>query len=585
MSSYPSDPEPTRGPVAVIGAGVAGLVTAHTLIRDGFTDVQVLTRDNEVGGIWAASRIYPGLYLNKYASTNRCTTPILMYRFSSLEMPPPSAGGVLRGRLSGAEMSQYFETFAETFLKGHVRLGQDVRQIRRHPSGKGWLLEVYDIRRGVTETKEYRRVVLCTGGCTRPKIPEQLHPRVAATAGFTGPVIHSSDLAEKFREVLTYAPPVNAVAAEDESSVVVIGGGKSAQDAAALLANEGRKVTLVCNDLDCFLAYPIPLPAFIRQSRFLAVIGPHIHLRTKLERFLHTTWLGMYIVRFFWWALFELSFLSVGVKAGSPLRNTVPPFWSIRLNDEGVPRENAFYGLAVSGKINVITPARVARFGEDGGSVVLEDGRVLRASAIILATGYLSSWDTLFDKTMDELGLGPQPANAESSHRWEYTTLSNPPPTHPDTRRWSSAIYCGLVPAKNIMDRDLAMNGTCLSINNGYTTEIASHWISSYFLGDDMRLPHSVDAALAETDREAAWLKQRYPQVPTARNLSYMAFLTFATWPQYGDDLLEDMGLRVMRSGGNALTWPFKPVDSAELKTLKEERDVRRASLQRRAFA
>lgn len=67
MSSSHSSPnhDPRKGPVVVIGAGVAGLITAHTLMRDGFTDVQVLTRDAQVGGVWAAARIYPGLYLNK----------------------------------------------------------------------------------------------------------------------------------------------------------------------------------------------------------------------------------------------------------------------------------------------------------------------------------------------------------------------------------------------------------------------------------------------------------------------------------------------------------------------------------------
>ncbi len=48
----------------------------------------------------------------------------------------------------------------------------------------------------------------------------------------------------------------------------------------------------------------------------------------------------------------------------------------------------------------------------------------------------------------------------------------------------------------------------------------------------------------------------------------------FLRWPQYADDMLEDMGLRVLRSGGNALTWAFKPVDSAEIRMLKEERDA-----------
>jgi phytoene dehydrogenase-like protein len=35
--------------VGIIGAGAAGLVTAHTLLRDGF-DVTVLTRDRSPGG-------------------------------------------------------------------------------------------------------------------------------------------------------------------------------------------------------------------------------------------------------------------------------------------------------------------------------------------------------------------------------------------------------------------------------------------------------------------------------------------------------------------------------------------------------
>ncbi len=45
-----------------------------------------------------------------------------------------------------------------------------------------------------------------------------------------------------------------------------------------------------------------------------------------------------------------------------------------------------------------------------------------------------------------------------------------------------------------------------------------------------MRLPGSTQEALAAAEREAAWLKQRYPQVPTALNPSYAGFLTFLTY-------------------------------------------------------
>jgi hypothetical protein len=47
-------------------------------------------------------------------------------------------------------------------------------------------------------------------------------------------------------------------------------------------------------------------------------------------------------------------------------------------------------------------------------------------------------------------------------------------------------------------------------------------------------------------------------------------------WPQYCDELLEDMMLPSWRSGGNGLTWPFKVVNVKEIETLTEERRVRR---------
>lgn len=52
--------------ICIIGSGAAGLITAHTLLRDGFTNVDVITRDSSAGGVWAAERVYPGLVINKY---------------------------------------------------------------------------------------------------------------------------------------------------------------------------------------------------------------------------------------------------------------------------------------------------------------------------------------------------------------------------------------------------------------------------------------------------------------------------------------------------------------------------------------
>lgn len=51
------------------------------------------------------------------------------------------------------------------------------------------------------------------------------------------------------------------------------------------------------------------------------------------------------------------------------------------------------------------------------------------------------------------------------------------------------------------------------------------------------------------------------------------------SYPQLCDDLLEDMDLATMRSGGNMLTWPLKIVDLKEIKDLHEERYVKRSKV------
>ncbi|EIW61544.1 FAD/NAD-P-binding domain-containing protein [Trametes versicolor FP-101664 SS1] len=570
MSASQGTNAPRSDSVAILGSGVAGLITAYTLIHDGYTNVKILTRDLRVGGIWATNRVYPGLHLNNVHGE---------YRLSPLEMPPPSSAD---GRLSGDDMAQYMVRFTDKYLSDRVEFGLDISNIRRGSNGEGWLLDVRDVQTGKQETRPFSRLVVCTGGCDSPKLPMKLSPDAARAAGFKGLVFHSVDFGPKLQDLIASVPPCDPSETSKSlgSSVVVIGGGKSAQDIAAYLANEGRAVTMICPDLDAFTAGPKPLPDFIRKSRLLSLFSPHIHLRTSLERFLHTTRVGQKTVDFMWNGLVDSSFKAANIPTDSPLRNTVSPFWHVRINDEGIPRENGFHGLAVAGKIDVITPAHAVGFSEDGQSVTLDSGRSIRASAVVLATGYQSSWSSLFEaNAAEELGLNPHPAAETSSdHHWDYTSLYNPPPLHPDAKKWSSSIYRGIVPSRNIARRDFAVNGACVSPNNGYTLEVASHWISSYFLGDEMRLPETPEAALAETDRAAAWLRTRYPEVPTALNSSHTGYLAFWTWPQHVDDLLEDMGLAVMRSGGNGLTWPFKVIDLKEIAHLKEERDAKRST-------
>lgn len=559
--------DPRVQSVCIIGSGAAGLITAHTLIQDGFSKVQITTRDRTPGGVWSEERVYPGLTLNNVHGE---------FKFSSLPMPAlsPSKNG---SQLGGKDMRQYMQKFSDEYLAGKIRYETNVLNIeRKKEPDPVWNVTVSNVKGGEPEILTFSRIVLCTGGCSTPKTPPYLSQEAANKAGFQGLAVHSIDFGACLDEILTAAPPGGT----GDSGIVVVGGGKSAQDIASYLANEGRKVTMVFETADAFLGTVKPLPDFVRKSRLLAILSPYIELRTRLERFLHRTWIGSKIVHAFWNLLQQDSYTAFDVPANSPLRRAHSLFWSVRLNDEGVKRDDSFFSLVNRKKISLVTPARVTGYGFDGRSLTLGSGTSVRADVVILATGYKSSWENIFDeRTQVELGIQQHAPDQHIRDEWDYASLANPPYAHPESEQWASSIYRGIVPAKNILRRDFAINGAAFTTNNGYSFEVMSHWISSYFLNDAMRLPSSPEEAMKHADRNAKWIRKRYPDQLLLVNESYSGTVCFLAWPQYIDELLEDMGLRSMRSGGNWLTWAFKVVDVQEIAKLKEERDVQRNRL------
>ncbi|KAI0253456.1 FAD/NAD-P-binding domain-containing protein [Lactifluus subvellereus] len=561
--------DPLLEPVGVVGSGIAGLITAHILLQDGFRVVEVLTRDRSVGGVWSEERVYPGLQINSVHGE---------FRFSTMPMHEPDSSIKTGGRLSGEDVRRYMEDFAKQFLSGKIRFETEILNIRRGDQGRGWNVLVHDKTTGTEKVLYYSRIILCTGGCSKPRYPEPLTPAAAELAQFSGPVLHSMHFRSRLDDLLSCTPPVSSdPRAVPVAPIIIIGGGRSAQDSAAFLAREGRPVTMIFDTTDAFLASPTPLPPSIRKSRFLSIMSPHKELRTRLERFLHTTRFGAAIVYCFWQALASFSFYTLGIPRDSPLRRTHSPFWNTRTNDEGIPREGSFHGLANAGKITLIAPARVAKFGDDRHSVVLEDGRVFPAAAIILATGYESTWHSIFDnESMEQLGLGRHLPESGMTQDWDYVSLANPPVV-PGETPLAASIYRGLVPAKNILNRDFAVNGAIFSAHHAYVCETSAHWISAYFRRDALRLPQSVDEALEATEHDAAWVRRRYPYILNWMDESNTSAVAFWTWPQFVDDLLEDMGVPAMRSGGNWLTWPFKVIDLNEISTLKAERDAKRS--------
>ncbi|KAF9499126.1 FAD/NAD(P)-binding domain-containing protein [Pleurotus eryngii] len=568
--------DPRSGAIGIIGAGAAGLITAYTLLQDGFKDVQLLTRDKTPGGIWAEERVYPGLTINKQVWNYPCCVSGVYGEFRFSPLPMSETGG----RLTGEDMRSYMSAFANEFLEGHIRYNTEVLEIKRTDSGDGWFVEIEDTRSQMRQVLRYAKIVLCTGGCSSPLIPNEISPAAAKSSKFNGPVIHSSQFRSQMDDLLSIVKPIDANSPGSAGRIVIVGGGKSSQDIAAYLTNENRKVSVVFERAAAVMGVTSPLPDFIRRSRFLGIMSPHSELRTRLERFLHTTWLGSKIVHYVWNTITSTSFDALKIAKDSPLRNAHSLFWGIRTNDEGVLRPNGFHSLVADGKIDLVAPARVIGYGEDGKSVTLSDGRTLDAAAVILGTGFTSSWKGLFsEQTADELGLRRHAPGDVQTNQWDnYQSLRDPPSFLATSKQqqWASSIYRGLVPYKNINRRDFAINGAIFTTNNGYAFEAFSHWISAYFLGDKMRLPATPKEAFDATERNAEWLRKRFPGMLLWTNESYSSNLAFFTWPQVVDEILEDLELPSLRSGGNWLTWPFRVIDSAEIAALREERDAKR---------
>ncbi|KAG2010573.1 hypothetical protein CC2G_013388 [Coprinopsis cinerea AmutBmut pab1-1] len=314
-----------------------------------------------------------------------------------------------------------------------------------------------------------------------------------------------------------------------------------------------------------------------RKSRFLSTLMAYSTLRTRWERFLHRTWLGSRLTHFTVGDITETSFKAYNIPTDSPMRRTHPFFWGVRLSDEGSVRPNSYHSLVNAGLIRVCAPVRALGYSSDGKriGVALNNGTVLPAKVVILATGYQSSWSKIFTpEVAEEIGIARHVPTHDLVDVWKYESLKNGPEAHKDSWKWTTSIYRGIVPARNIMKRDFAIAGALFTANFGYTNEVAAHWVSSYFQGDKMKIPETPEEATAISERQANWMRIRYPHMLSWVNESYSGSLDFWTWPQAVDEMLEDMYLPSQRSGGNWLTWLFRPIDLKEIENLAEERRI-----------
>ena len=198
----------------VIGAGGSGLVAAKVLLADGH-DVVVLEREQQLGGVWAPWRAFPGLTTQ---------TPGAQFEFSDFAFP---AG--LPAWPAAADVYAYLRAYADRFgVTPHIRFGSEVLRVEPEAGGGGgWTVAVR--RAGQTTHERFDRVVCSSGIFDRPVLPP-----IAGRAAFEqagGRVLHSAHCTDP--------------ALLEGRRVVIVGIQKTATDLAVYASRHGSSVDMV----------------------------------------------------------------------------------------------------------------------------------------------------------------------------------------------------------------------------------------------------------------------------------------------------------------------------------------------------
>lgn len=338
--------------VAVIGAGIAGLVTAKVLAQDGF-DVAVFEKQPAIGGVWSASHTYPGL---------RANNPRETYAFS--DYPYPETADEFP---TAEQIRAYLESYTDHFgLRSRIRLRTQVVSVVRAAAVPGTVPTFQVSVRGAGQGEagprlEFDFVVVCNGVFSEPQLP-----RIDGRERFAGAVLHSSQLID---------PEVAA-----GKRVLVVGAGKSALDCATWAAQHGTR---------CTLLYRRPhwmVPRyFFERVRFDRVAMTRFgelflryHRQSRVESLLHGP--ARALVRVWWWGFGRL--LRRLLRMPAALVPDVP----LPVGFEGAGIGGEFYEVLREGKLT-LRRTQITRFTGPA-SAELATGETIEADVVVLATGW-----------------------------------------------------------------------------------------------------------------------------------------------------------------------------------------------------
>lgn len=154
--------------IIVIGAGVAGITTAHVLRESGFSDITVLEKGSDVGGVWHWNR-YPGL---------TCDVPSQLYQFGFAPKPDWSHLWA-----DGATIQRYHRDVVDQLgLSSLIKLNTEVVEARWDDETSVWTVTT---AAGDQYPADF--VICATGVLHHPFTPD-----IPGLDTFAGTVVHTA---------------------------------------------------------------------------------------------------------------------------------------------------------------------------------------------------------------------------------------------------------------------------------------------------------------------------------------------------------------------------------------------------------
>ncbi len=349
--------------VCVIGAGIAGLVTAKVLHQDGF-EVHLFEKDTDLGGTWAPSRTYPGLRTNNSKRT---------YEFSDFPYPEETTDFP-----SADDVCNYLNAYADHFqIRPLIQFQSLVTDVSRSDGDPDKL--VVSVLSGEERQHEavhkFDFVVVCNGVLHEPYIPH-----FEGLSGFTGQVLHSSAVRED-----SY---------NHGDNVIVVGARKSALDCAAWAAKQNVSPVLLFRKPHWMVPRYLPngTPGdWLQISRFISLLLPYYHAKPSY-RLMQI--LGWPLARL-WWGL-----LTVIWPKELKMPDALKPVERLPFGFEQIGVGDDFYVAINEGTAN-LKKGSIRRF--ESNSVELDTGERLPADVVIFAAGWTQNVGFLGAELREEI--------------------------------------------------------------------------------------------------------------------------------------------------------------------------------------